>query len=777
MPGDEDTKADSLTTDAEARPDDGQLEPEKPESYIYRAIIDATRDAIIMVDDEGVINLWNNAAEKLFGWLKAEAEGKSVHELIAPESFHQDAMTGMAGFKANGKGSVIGKTLELEAIHKNGHKFPMELSLSSIKIAEKFGAVGIVRDISERKRTEGILSASNERYKALFESSRDSLMTIEPPSWVFTSGNPATCKMFGAKDETEFTSHAPWELSPQQQPDGRLSAEKAKEMIETAIREGSHFFEWTHKRVNGEEFPATVLLTRLEIDGEVLVQATVRDITGQKVAENALKKWAEIFKNAEWGIVVSEGKDKRIGLMNPAFARMLGYTVEELAGRSGLDVFPPESREDSLKQVKIAYEKGHHVFESINLRKDGSEFPVHIDISVVKNENGEPSYQIVNVVDITERKRAEAVLREAERLGAIGEIAAGVAHDFNNALTHIIGGIELAILDGALSPETNADLASAKQAAFDVAARVKQLQRFAGTTRESFEYEVVDINSAVKDAVAQTRGLWKDEAQEHGLGFTVQSNCPDNLTVSGNSGELRSALFNLIKNGIEAMPEGGTITIDAVRKDNEVSITVADTGVGMDEATKLRIFQPFFSTKGFEQGRGLGLSGVHSIVREHKGVIEVIKTTHGKGTTIEIRLPYAEKKPVLKKEDGVECLGTARVLWVDDEEGIRKAGKRMLGKLGHQTDLASCGQDALTLLETNQYDLLITDKSMPGMSGYQLIEKIKGKYPKMKIVVLTGHDNTISAEERHERGIGCIIGKPFDQKMIENMIREMMQMK
>ena len=255
----------------------------------FSSIVNAAQDAVIMIDAQGRISSWNPSAERIFGYSVEEAVGRHLHRLLAPARLLGAHERAFAEFLRSGKGAAIGKVLELPALHKNGNEFPVDLSLSPVQLHEEWHAVGIVRDITERKRAEQMLRDSEARHRALFESSSDAVMTLAPPSWKFTSCNPATVRMFNLKDETEFTSLGPWQLSPEVQPDGRPSAEKAQEMIETAMCEGSHFFEWTHKRINGEDFPATVSLTRMELAGQVSLQATVRDVTAQKRAEKRFK--------------------------------------------------------------------------------------------------------------------------------------------------------------------------------------------------------------------------------------------------------------------------------------------------------------------------------------------------------------------------------------------------------------------------------------------------------------------------------------------------------
>jgi len=256
----------------------------------FRRISSAALDAIIMIDSQGCVSFWNESAKRIFGYSTEEISGKNFHTILVPNQYLDAFMKGFIHFQKTGEGPGLNKTIEMEGLRKDGTKFPLDLSVSPVQIRGQLHAVGIIRDITERKHAEDILKESEERHRVLFDSSRDAMMFLEPPSWNFTTGNPATVKMFKARNVEEFISCGPGDLSPEYQPDGRTSAEKAKEMIETAMREGSHFFEWIHKRLDGTSFSTTVLLNRMEIKGRRFLQATVRDITEQKQVETEREK-------------------------------------------------------------------------------------------------------------------------------------------------------------------------------------------------------------------------------------------------------------------------------------------------------------------------------------------------------------------------------------------------------------------------------------------------------------------------------------------------------
>lgn len=508
------------------------------------------------------------------------------------------------------------------------------------------------------------------------------------------------------------------------------------------------------------------------------------DITEHKLAEEKLRESEERFRllaeNVVDNIWIMDPQSNRFLYSSPSVERIFGYTPEEAIKLGLAEFLTPESHE----QVKLILESElpklmadpslSRTLEVDQYRKDGSVISTEITARLVYI-NWLSSYGILGVTrDITERKQAESAVIHVQRMSAIGELSSGVAHDFNNALQGILGNLELALM-GDLSEKARRYIEIATKSAEDAASRVRQLQRFAGKKGESPVYEPVNVRELLEDSIAQTRTLWRDDAQKNGIGIKMNTDCAPELNVLGKEGELRSVVYNLIKNSVQAMPEGGTIDISAKRDGEYVHLTYTDTGTGMDHHTKDRIFQPFFTTKSFEQGSGLGMSGAYAIIKEHKGEIYISHTAPDEGTTFEIKIPCTEKKVAEKDLEKYE--GTAKVLWVDDEEMIREAGRKYLIGEGHEVDTASSGGEALELLEKRQYDLMISDVGMSGMSGWQLSEQIKGKYPGMKVAIVTGWGADVTNEQRQKAGVEYVLGKPIEFKSLANLVGKAMQMK
>ena len=457
----------------------------------------------------------------------------------------------------------------------------------------------------------------------------------------------------------------------------------------------------------------------------------------------------------------------------------LGYEVGEIKHtlEDWLRLIHPKDRlsfEDAVLLHKESTKPIDYIYRV--MCKNGSIKYWNDNGSPIMDQEGKPKKWVGGISDITERKEAEEALIQAQRLSAIGELASGVAHDFNNSLQGIFGNIELALLRD-ISPEVRGYLETIKKSAVDAASRIQQLQRFSGKGKSQNGYEQLNLNSIVDDAVSQTRPLWKDESEKVGITIAIEKNyAGKELRVDANAGELRSVLYNLIKNSVHAMHEGGKLAFETREAEMGVYITVTDTGTGMDEEIKARVLQPFFTTKGFEQGKGLGMSTSYAIVKEHGGEIYVKETVLGKGTSIEIMLPYSKRKEN-RLEDAVSGYeGSARVLWVDDEKVIRNMGKDLLETLKHSADVAASGEEALSLLRNNQYDLMITDVGMPNMSGWQLAERIKGNYPEMKVAVVTGWGADVSNEEKEKYGVCYVLGKPMDMEQLKRMVGEVLQL-
>ncbi len=326
------------------------------------------------------------------------------------ENFRESAWKQSAPVKVK---ESVGGMIEVSYLEEKPEEdegpFLKEERLLIDALAERLGR------INERKQLEETKRESEERFRSLFESSRDAIMTIEPPDWNFTSGNPATLEMFKVKSEKEFISYTPGDLSPAKQPDGRPSPKKAKEMIEIAMREGSNFFEWTHKRLTGEDFPANVLLTRVEWAKKQFIQATVRDITESKKADASIReseeKYSAIFNASADGILIADIETKKFNFANPAICRMLGYSQAELSQMSVMDIHPKKDLPFVLSEFEAQAKNIKTLSENLPCqKKDGSIF--YADVNATKFVINGHQYNVGLFRDNTERKKAEEKIKQ-----------------------------------------------------------------------------------------------------------------------------------------------------------------------------------------------------------------------------------------------------------------------------------------------------------------------------------------------------------------------------
>jgi CheY-like chemotaxis protein len=337
-------------------------------------------------------------------------------------------------------------------------------------------------------------------------------------------------------------------------------------------------------------------------------------------------------------------------------------------------------------------------------------------------------------------------------------MASGVAHDFNNILAAILGRVQL-ILHHAEDSTLRRWLQVIERAALDGAQTVRQIQEFTRIRRDQ-PAETVDLTQVVHDAVEMTQTRWRDHTQSQGLEVRLVTDLAPVPPVDGHPAELRQVLTNLILNAVDALPHGGTITITTRTAGAAVEVSVADTGVGMSDEVRRRIFEPFFSTKG-PKGTGLGLAMVYGIVARHGGEVAV-ESREGAGSTLTIRLPLGAGRA----EPGTAPLALAgsagaRVLVIDDEEHVREALADMLRLTRHDVVVASHGAEGLEQFRAAPFDLVMTDLAMPGMSGWQVAQAVKALRADVPVVLVTGWGVELPAEQLRANGVDRVMTKPF----------------
>jgi PAS domain S-box-containing protein len=517
------------------------------------------------------------------------------------------------------------------------------------------------QELAKRMRVEEALRESEEKYRVFFESSRDAIMTLEPPSWRFTSGNSACVNLYGANDEIEFISCGPWDLSPDFQPDGRPSVEKSKDMIDKAVREGSHFFEWMHRRIGGEEFPADVLLTRMEHRGKMILQASVRDIT--------------------------------------------------------------------------------------------------------------------------ERRKLESELIQLQKMEAVGQLAGGVAHDFNNIMQVIMGNAQLQSI---FNIQRGLDCRYVEEI-FQAVERGASLTRslLVFSREQPLELTSFDLNGLIRESHKLAMRLVTEDIS---INLELDKQV---LRVKGDAGLVQHVVFNLVTNARDAISRQGSIIISSRGIDIDGNfiamhggtspeghyalLTVKDTGCGISDEIKARIFEPFFTTKEAGKGTGLGLAMIYGTIRQMGGFI-VVNSHLGAGTAFEIYIPLTdENREVAEASDDIDNKsGNGELLLiVEDEKGVRDSLSHILTISGYRVICAASGEEAIELATDNSSEmmLVIMDMILPGINGIEIALELHQIRPELPVLFLSGY----SDETLESKGIkGYHLQKPVRPAQLLEHIHRML---
>jgi len=622
-----------------------------------RAILESALDAVVTMNAAGVITSWGPQATQVFGWTEGDTIGRMVSDLLIPPRYRDAHHDGLHKFLVEGHGPILRKRIGITALHRDGHEFPVELSVSPMRLGETWEFCAFIRDMSHQHKTEAALEASEAGYAALVERA---------PFGVYRS----------------------------------------------------------------------------TIGGKFLS-------------------------------------------VNSALVRMLAYesAAELLAVDMAKDLYvDPADRKrvlDTLAARNLEYDE----IETKWKGKDGRLVYVQLSVHPVRARTGNLEYYESFVRDVTEQRRLEGRLVQTTKMEAVGRLAGGVAHDFNNILTAVLAHGEF--LAEAMSPTDprREDVEEIRRSAKRAAALTQQLLAF--SRKQVLQPKALDLNDVVQGVEKLLRRLIGED-------ITLKVRLASDLgTVLADPGQLEQVLVNLAVNARDAMPKGGTLTIETANAapppletaehsvlgpSDYVVLVVADTGVGMDAEVRAHIFEPFFTTKEVGQGTGMGLATVYGIVKQSGGSV-VVDSAPGQGATFRIYLPQASEPPKLEVATDANpgaLGGTETVLVVEDQREVREVVCRTLKKVGYRVITAMNAEDARRLIEhhARQVSLVLTDVVMPGGSGPELVASLRTLHPEIRVLYMSGYtDAAIGGQDVREGGLP-LIQKPFDRQSLTRRVRE-----
>ena len=441
----------------------------------------------------------------------------------------------------------------------------------------------------------------------------------------------------------------------------------------------------------------------------------------------------ELIKSAGDAIISVDAAD-RINGWNPEAQRVFGPKGGEASGRR-ITEFLPE-REYRAARERLARGSAREMFEATLTAERETPAALAVTLSGLRNRQGGLDGLIAIVRDITAQREVENQLHQSEKLTALGQLAGGIAHDFNNLLQAILGYAQLMKANPGNSDLLQRSLSVVESAALDGSETVRRIQQFARLRPEE-RFMPVDMNHIIQDAVAITRPRWEEKIAHDSRPMELRLDLRAVQHINGRSAALTEAMTNLVLNAMDAMPEGGTLTISTKDAGETVAVGVTDTGTGMPEHVRRRVFEPFFSTKG-ESGSGLGLSMTYSIVRRHGGDIRV-ESEPGRGTTFTLVIPSArETVAAPPAPTPTAARRAARVLLVDDEPHVLAALTELLQAAGHDVSAAAGGAAALKIYAPGRYDVVMTNVGMAGMNGWEVAERVRALDSRVPVVFITG---------------------------------------
>jgi PAS domain S-box-containing protein len=803
-----------------------------------RIIIETALDAVITMDTAGNITGWSPQAERTFGWSREEVIGQQLADTIIPERFREAHRRGLERFLATGEGPVLGHRLELFALDRRGRELPIEIAITPVHVGDTVSFSAFVRDITDRKRMDLALTESRRHYQALAESLPNLVWTCRPDGycdflsrqWVDYTGRPHTEQLgYGwiervHPDDRERVARE-WQTATSgdsdlfdaefriQRADGEYRWFKTRGI---PLRDASGVIvKWFGSNTDFDDYKQSETRLRAQLERMGLLDRLTRAIGERQDLSSILQVVAGslevhmpldfccvcLYDGTEQSLTVSrlgprslplalelEMPEKaRIAIDENGLSRCVrgqlvyepdvaasDFPFPQRLARGGLRSFvaAPLLVESAVFGVLVAARRDSSGFSSAEC-----EFLRQLSGHVALAAHQAQLYSALQQAYDDLRQTQQAVMQQ-ERLKALGQMASGIAHDINNAISPVALYTE-SLLDTEpnLSPRARDYLLTIQRANEDVSQTVARMREFYRLREPQLTLAPVAINSLIHEVVTLTRARWFDIPQQRGIMIELVTELtPDAAPIMGVESEIREALINLIFNAVDALSAGGRITVRtrvadvpySSRQDappRRLHIEVSDTGVGMDIDTRRRCFEPFFTTKG-ERGTGLGLAMVYGMVQRHGAEIDV-DSAPGQGTTMRVTFDVpdltAEGTTAPLRKDARPS--RMRILIVDDDPLLLKSLRDTLEGDGHSVTAASGGQAGIdafvaTHNDGRRFDVVITDLGMPYVDGRQVATAIRGTSATTPIILLTGWGQRLTDDAEIPPHVDRVLNKP-----------------
>jgi PAS domain S-box-containing protein len=753
------------------RADEDCTHSERRNSHLA-AIVESSNDAIFSKNMSGTIISWNQGAERLYGYSAKEMIGKPIATII-PRELRAEAtqfLLEIADERWVTREEIVRR-------RKDGSQIHVSLIISPMRDLEGeiVGASIIAHDITERKQAEDSL----REYERVVEG-LDELIVVVDREYRYVIANRAFLKSRDAERE-QVIGH-------------RVDEVVSREVFETVVKAKMDecflgkivHYDLKYEFSEGEERDLHASYFPIEGPAGIdRIACVLQDITEAKRGEDELRKseerFSKAFRSSPLAITISTEEEGRYLDVNEAFLEMLGSQREDVIGRTASELgfwAQPSSRVEILRQLV----EGGRVTAFLAKYQTSKGEIREADVSAELIELEGQACVLAIMRDITQTRSLEAQFRQAQKMEAVGRLAGGVAHDFNNMLSVIIGYSDLSL--GLVAPESplNGHLEQIRKASNRAVVITRQLLAF---SRQQVVFpKILDLNEVVNNVTNMLQRMLSEDIE-----VSFRAATPID-SINADPGQIEQVLMNLIVNARDAMTNGGKIVIETghavldehytaqhprSREGQYVVLTVGDTGSGMDENTRSQVFEPFFTTKAIGLGTGLGLSTVYGIVEQSGGSISV-DSELGKGTTFKIYFPRVAAKAehlVPSHPEAELPEGSEKILVVEDDEPLRELAVRMLRAAGYQVIAAKNAEAALDIVKSSEagLDLLFTDVIMPGKSGVELLEQAKLIRPNLRALFMSGYIGDLVALRYGLVPEAAFLAKPFTRSSLLNKVR------